>query len=261
MTRTTVSPRLKVLVALSLALLAAVSNLAGVDLSSAVRVLAGLVLVLAPAYVIPYALFPPAALRLGEHWAVAGALGAAVIVFTGLVLDLTSAGLDRTTWSIALVVLTAGLAVIAFARHAPKSAPSSGGPPGRFLPTVIVFSIALLAGTAALAVARQSSLRQEKKTQFLVLWALPVMKNARISAIRFGVQNKEHHARVLSVTAHTAAGAPAFRVRLFDLAADGAIEWLRPVGRDFGNLTIELHLGRSQSVIRHVTIWESFNAP
>jgi Protein of unknown function (DUF1616) len=181
---------------------------------TALRVVSGIALLLAPGYVLTAALFPPGSLSGGERLAFVGGIELAVLVFLGLALDVVPGGLDRTSWSIGLACVTiAGSAANGLSKR------GDGSPDRRWRAPVvpIVAGLAAIAvALAALALTRESALRHDRKTRFTELWELPA--NPRGSAVSYGVTNDEGNIETYRLVARSD-GRVIFRSRAFRLVA------------------------------------------
>ena len=185
-------------------------------------------LLLAPGYALGTALFPPGRLSNGEWWAVAGGLGLATVILTGLILDTVPGGLDRSSWSIALAgvsLCAAGVGLVTARRGGVTShlvrRRRAGG--------IVVAAIVLLGTFAGLGVARQSATAHDRLSRFTELWALQGGARQRGAAIHFGVRNDEGVVESYRIVAISGGGKPLFRLPPFRLRPGGTKQWTRTV--------------------------------
>ena len=183
-------------------------------------------LLLAPGYALATALFPSRQLSPAEWWTVAAGLDLASVILTGLVLDATPGGLDRTGWSIALACVALGGAGVGFV-----SARGRGVVPWmarrRRIGGIVTGAIVLLGAFAALGVARQSAASHEHLSRFTELWALPSGGPQHAGTLRFGVKNDQGVVESYRVVAVSGTGDPLFRLSAFRLRSGQSRKWTR----------------------------------
>lgn len=240
-----------------LAVCAAVFNLADLTAPGITRLAVGLPLLLAPGCALGTALFPTGRLSRTEWWTVAGGLGLSSMIVTGLVLDTTSVGLDRTSWSVALAGISVVGAVVGVGRDPAyprgRSAPNSIRPGA-----VVTGAIVLLAIAAGLGVARQSAATHEHLSHFTELWALPVVRRKHVTSIRVGVKNDEEVDETYRVVGRSGSGKRLFTVSTFHLESGKTHQWTQPlVNTGFRKVIVRLFRGSAANKrpYRSVTIW------
>jgi uncharacterized membrane protein len=159
-----------------------------------------LVLVL-PGYALMAAAVPRPVLGAVDRLVFALGSSVAVAILAGLVLDVTSWGLRRTSWAVALAGVTvAAAAVAAFVRRPGSSrrdAASAAPAPG----PVLLFCAAALLALAAVGIARSGALRSEHASSFTQLWMLPTRVQGE-RALRIGVVNHEGVSKTYRVVTH-----------------------------------------------------------
>ena len=187
----------------------------------ALRVILAIPLLLAPGYAVVFALFGAGSVRLTERVVLVGAFSFSIVVFAGLALDAFPGGLNRNSWSVALALVTVlGATCAVGLRRGPAAKPR---PVWRVsLPLVVAAVLGLLIVLATLGLAKQGSIAYDRQDTFTKLWALPVRRAGKITAIRFGVANEEGRAASYRLVARSAAGAVLYRTPWFRLAAKGS---------------------------------------
>lgn len=158
----------------------------------ATGVLFGLPLVLLlPGYAVVAAAFTRRTLGVPERLLFSLGLSLAIVALSGLLLNLTSWGLQAGTWSIWLAIVTLGACTVAWLRRRhefPLAAPSQLNT-GLDIRQGAILVLALAVVIGAIAIARMGA--DQSSTSFTQLWMLPASA-ANSNTVNLGVSNMEN---------------------------------------------------------------------
>jgi uncharacterized membrane protein len=211
-----------------------------------------------PGSAIVAALLPRAAMASWELVITSVGVSLALVIATGLFLNVTPGGLDPTLWTILLAAITAGSAVIAIVRREAGRAAGAGplvaGPSSLQLPLpsrrdawqigAAVAVVLIIVGATRIMVASQPS-------HFTQLW---MTEGAERGAVEIGVKNAEGEGETYLLQLHSE-GATYPDVQ-FGLNGDGVWRDIVQLDPDAtGELTADLYRLPDRSVpYRHVTL-------
>lgn len=217
--------------------------------------LALVVVLLAPGYLILRGLFPSGGPRDAERLALAIGLSLAVSVSVGLILDLTPGKITeaRVDWLLGGIILV--LALVAGARvvHARRA---KGEPREQAAARVrlwllrgVPLLLAAALGVVAIAIARHGATRVARRSAFTQLWLLP-----RSGGAELGVASFEHGRRQFTIT--VTAGQKLLDHAVISLAAGATYTHdiaIAPRQRLSSRIQARLFIGASNVAYRQVS--------
>jgi small-conductance mechanosensitive channel len=166
------------------------------------RTLLALVVVLfAPGYLILRALFPSGGPRDAERLALTIGLSLAVSVSAGLILQLTPGKITepRVDWLLGAIILALALVAAVRVRRAHPAAATQRERRTVWIRLWLVRGVPLLfaaaLGVVAIAIARHGAIRVARRSAFTQLWLLP-----RAGGAELGVASFEHGRRQFTIT-------------------------------------------------------------